>query len=66
MARRPTSAQTRYPELSRGTLCVFIRAKREYGNENLPGTPQNSFSVVVRAGCGGGIDNAGDGGGIKE
>eukprot|EP00969_Alexandrium_andersonii_P261243 11549262-Alexandrium_andersonii.AAC.1 len=62
MVRRPTWAQTRSPELSRGPFCTVLRAEREYGNEDLPGAPKGSLCVAARAGRGGGIDNAGDGG----
>eukprot|EP00969_Alexandrium_andersonii_P312927 13826768-Alexandrium_andersonii.AAC.1 len=48
MARRPTSAQTRSPELSRVPFCAAVRAERKYGNENLPGAPEGSFCVIVR------------------
>eukprot|EP00969_Alexandrium_andersonii_P179888 7951381-Alexandrium_andersonii.AAC.1 len=58
----PTSAQTRCPELSRGPFCAAVRAEREYGNESLPGAPEDSVCAVIRAGRGGGLDNAGDGG----
>eukprot|EP00969_Alexandrium_andersonii_P183034 8087359-Alexandrium_andersonii.AAC.1 len=34
MVRRPKSAQTWPPELSRGPFCTIFRAEREYGNEN--------------------------------
>eukprot|EP00969_Alexandrium_andersonii_P186828 8255084-Alexandrium_andersonii.AAC.1 len=37
MGERPTSAQTRPPELSRGPFCAVFRAEFEYGNENLRG-----------------------------
>eukprot|EP00969_Alexandrium_andersonii_P034960 1530079-Alexandrium_andersonii.AAC.1 len=37
MVGRPTSAQTRPPELWRGPFCVVVRAAREYGNENFSG-----------------------------
>eukprot|EP00969_Alexandrium_andersonii_P344322 15219810-Alexandrium_andersonii.AAC.1 len=60
MVRRPMSAQTQFPELSRGTFCAVVRAEREAGSENLPGAPEGSFCVAVRAGRGGGIDNVGN------
>eukprot|EP00969_Alexandrium_andersonii_P194526 8591936-Alexandrium_andersonii.AAC.1 len=40
MVGRPTSAQTRSTELSRGPVCAVVRAERAYGNEILPGAPQ--------------------------
>eukprot|EP00969_Alexandrium_andersonii_P076941 3392094-Alexandrium_andersonii.AAC.1 len=45
-----------------GPFCAVFRAEREYGNENLPGAPEGSFCGVARAGRGGGIDSAGNGG----
>eukprot|EP00969_Alexandrium_andersonii_P041486 1818584-Alexandrium_andersonii.AAC.1 len=44
MVRKPKSAQTRYPELSRGRFCACVRAEREYGNENLRGA---RFGLVL-------------------
>eukprot|EP00969_Alexandrium_andersonii_P102328 4516487-Alexandrium_andersonii.AAC.1 len=53
MVRRPSFAQTRPPELSRGPFCAMFRAEREYGNEDLAGAPEGSFWAVVRARGGG-------------
>eukprot|EP00969_Alexandrium_andersonii_P023031 1007417-Alexandrium_andersonii.AAC.1 len=43
MVVRPTSAQTRPPDLSRGPFCAVVRAERECGNDNLHGAPQGSL-----------------------
>eukprot|EP00969_Alexandrium_andersonii_P362904 15460753-Alexandrium_andersonii.AAC.1 len=61
MVRTTKSAQTPSSEISRRPFCTIF-ALIEYGNNNLSGASHGSFCVVLRAGRGGGIDNAGDGG----
>eukprot|EP00969_Alexandrium_andersonii_P333843 14753677-Alexandrium_andersonii.AAC.1 len=61
MARRPKTAQTRSPKLSRGIFCAAVHAQREDGNDNLPRAPRSSCPVV-RVRSGGGIDNVGSDG----
>eukprot|EP00969_Alexandrium_andersonii_P059466 2619159-Alexandrium_andersonii.AAC.1 len=52
LVRKPKSAQTPSPELSMSPFSAMFRDEREYGNEHLPGAPECSFCVVVRAGRG--------------
>eukprot|EP00969_Alexandrium_andersonii_P370944 15478426-Alexandrium_andersonii.AAC.1 len=49
----PSRARNSSSEHSRGPFCATVRTEREYGNENLPGALEGSFSVVARAGRGG-------------
>eukprot|EP00969_Alexandrium_andersonii_P105255 4644501-Alexandrium_andersonii.AAC.1 len=66
LVRRPTRAQTRSPQHSRGPFRAIFCAECEHGNENLPGAAEGSFCVVAGSGRRGSIDSAGNGGRIKR